>query len=403
MLTTGRWRVIALALAALFVAVNTLHVLNPNKGGDADVFFEGGRRFLHGLPLYEGSSAASGFIGPPFQAVFFAPLAAIDAVNRQLARVLWYAVNLVCLATGLRWTLLSWARTRKSLGLPCGPWLPGLVAPLAAVLMPLQTNFEHQNMNALLLALLAAAMSYLMLGSAIVAGVLVGVATALKAFPALLIVYFGARRHWTACIAAIMTTIGLTFVPALMYGPAGSMEALATFWRIAGSGWPTRGNNQSLVAAITRWVEPSISTGVDALSDAPVAVGVFGIAALALVVAAVPVLMTRRTTASVPCELAATITLAVLLAPIAWDHYWVLLLPAFVIVYYATDILPAVLARRVFWIAALLTTGLSPLTVGQSGFNLARRLSTYTIAGVVLYAMLLLICRDVSNRASGEP
>src|SRR5262245_39889650 len=96
MLTTERWRAIALALAAIFVAINTLHVLNPNKGGDADVFFEGGRRLLHGQSLYEGSSAAAGFIGPPFQAVFFAPFAAIDAVNRQLARLLWYAVNLIC-------------------------------------------------------------------------------------------------------------------------------------------------------------------------------------------------------------------------------------------------------------------------------------------------------------------
>jgi hypothetical protein len=32
-----------------------------------------------------------------------------------------------------------------------------MFAPLAAILLPLQTNFEHQNMNALLLALLAGA------------------------------------------------------------------------------------------------------------------------------------------------------------------------------------------------------------------------------------------------------
>jgi alpha-1,2-mannosyltransferase len=391
MLTTGRWRIIGWAVAAIFVAVNTLHVLNPNKGGDADVFFEGGRRLMYGQPLYEGSSAAAGFIGPPFQAVFFAPFAAFDAVNRQLARLLWYAVNLVCLAAGVRWTLKAWAATRKNLGLSCGPWLPGLFAPLVAVLMPLQTNFEHQNMNALLLGLLAGAMSSLTVGWPITAGVFVGAATALKAFPALLIVYFAVRRHWSACGAAVVTAIVLTFAPALVYGPSGSIETLGMFFRIAGSGWPIRGNNQSLLAAISRLIEPSTSTGVDGPGAAPLVVGVFIVAALTLIVAAVLVLMTRPISATAPPEMAAAITLAVLLAPIAWDHYWVLLLPAFVILYYSNDILPR--ARVVFWTAAVLTTGLSPLVVGQSGFNLARRLSTYTIAALVLYGGLLMVCR----------
>jgi alpha-1,2-mannosyltransferase len=400
MLTTGRWRAIALVLAAIFVAINTLHVLNPNKGGDADVFFDGGRRLLHGLPLYEGSSAAAGFIGPPFQAVFFAPFAALDAVNRQLARLVWYAVNLVCLAAGVRWTLQAWMATRKSLGLSCSAWLPGLFAPLAAVLMPLQTNFEHQNMNAVLLGLLTAAMSYLTSGSAILAGVLVGVATALKAFPALLIVYLAIRRHWRACVAALVTTIVLTLVPAVVYGPSGSIETLGTFFRIAGSGWPTRGNNQSLVAAISRLIQPS-TTGVDGLGEAPLVAGLFILAALALVVAAGLVVPARSISAAAPAEIAATITLAVLLAPIAWDHYWVLLLPAFVILYYSNDIVPR--ARVVFWTSAILTTGLSPLTVGQSGFNIARRLSAYTIAGLLLYGALLLICRELSKRVRPEP
>ena len=60
-------------LAVLFAVLSTGNAIN--KGGDAAVFFEGGRRFLAAEPLYAGSSAADGFIGPPFQAVFFAPFA----------------------------------------------------------------------------------------------------------------------------------------------------------------------------------------------------------------------------------------------------------------------------------------------------------------------------------------
>ena len=71
------WTRLLAFLALLFAVLTTINAIN--KGGDAAVFFEGGRRLLHAEPLYEGSSAADGFIGPPFQAMFFAPFAAIAA------------------------------------------------------------------------------------------------------------------------------------------------------------------------------------------------------------------------------------------------------------------------------------------------------------------------------------
>ena len=59
--------------------------------------------------------------------------------------------------------------------------------------------------------------------------------------------------------------------------------------------------------------------------------------------------------------------------------------PAFLIVYDSRD--DRLLGRAgdyAFWTAAVLTTGLSPLTLGSSGFNLARDLSVYTIAALVI-------------------
>ena len=77
-------------------------------------------------------------------------------------------------------------------------------------------------MNALLLALLAGATWQLTLGSAAVAGLLIGIATALKAFPALAILYLAARRYWTAAIAATASAFVLSVVmPAAVYGVAG--------------------------------------------------------------------------------------------------------------------------------------------------------------------------------------
>ena len=393
-------------LAVLFAVLSTGNAIN--KGGDAAVFFEGGRRFLAVEPLYAGSSAADGFIGPPFQAAFFAPFAAINAVSPVAARLLWHAVNLACFTVGVRWSLEAWNAARARLGLAELTWLPMLFAPLAAILLPLQTNFEHQNMNALLFAFIAGATVQLLIGSAIVAGVFIGVATALKAFPALLIVYLLVRRRWTAALTAIASATALSIVlPMSVYGYAGFTELARTFWRLGNSGWPVRGNNQSLVAAIDRLTTGHFGagdvSGVRVGAEAPQAATIFAIAAvILLLIQIVTLLRTPRAQPAVPVEIASVTVLAILLSPIAWDHYWTMMFPAFLIIYGSSD--RRLLGRAapwVFWVAAVLTSGLSPLTLGRSGFNLARALSVDTLAALVLFAGLIAVANREQPAANG--
>jgi hypothetical protein len=408
MRTTSRtWAGLLALLALLFAIVGTINAVN--KGGDAAVFFEGGRRFLHAEPLYAGSSAADGFIGPPFQALFFAPFAAVAAWSPVAARLLWHALNLVCLGAGVWLSVKTWETVRVRVGLPARAWLPMLFAPLLAILLPAQTNFEHQNMNPLLLALLAGATWQLTLGSTVIAGALIGTATALKAFPALLILYLAARRYWAAAIAATVSAFVLSVVmPLAVYGAAGFSQLAQDFWRLGNSGWPVRGNNQSLIAAIDRMTLRFSATGFDGADvrvagDAPSTILIF--TGLAVFLAAVLILIlarTKRQQTMIPCELALVAVLAVLLSPIAWDHYWTLMFPAFLILYDSRD--ERWLGRTgaiAFWTAATLTTGLSPLTLGTSGFNMARELSVYTIAALILYAGLIAVCgqsREASSR-----
>ena len=86
--------------------------------------------------------------------------------------------------------------------------------------------------------------------------------------------------------------------------------------------------------------------------------------------------------------------LAILLSPIAWDHYWMMMLPAFLVVYVAAQKRRRGSAvRYAFWSAAMLTTGLSPAILGRSGFNLARELSAYTIAALILFVAVVAVCR----------
>jgi alpha-1,2-mannosyltransferase len=383
------WERVAIGLALLFGLANIINALN--KGGDAAVFFEGGRRFLHADPLYEGSSAAAGFIGPPFQAMFFAPFAWLADLQPVAGKLVWHLVNVASLVAGVWLAARAWWNVRARFGLQSQPWFPHLFAPIFAVLLPLQTNFEHQNMNTLLLALLAGATWQLTIGSALGAGILVGGATALKVFPALILVYLGLRRQWRALTAAITSAMLLTVLPVFLYGVDGYGQLIADFLRLGRSGWPVRGNNQSLVAAVDRYISGFTQDGVRSAADAPVAFAIFMAAAGVLGVLLVAILVRKRfDEASVPSELAAVTILAILLSPIAWDHYWTLLFPAFLIAYDSgSSRLLGKPGRYAFWIAAAMTTALSPVTLGARGFNVARAMSVDTIAALILYGALL--------------
>ena len=126
-------------------------------------------------------------------------------------------------------------------------------------------------------------------------------------------------------------------------------------------------------------------------AEAPIAAWLF-IAAASILIAATGLLIarTRAGAATIAIEAAAVTTLGVLLSPIAWDHYWTLLFPAFLFVYASGQ--PALLgkpAQWAFWIAAVLTTGLSPLTLGSGGFNAAREMSVDTLAGLIVFVTLV--------------
>ncbi len=200
---------VALVLV-VFAAINAGNALH--KGGDFAVFLQSGQRVLEGEPLYEGSAPGSGVIGPPFQGVFFVPFAVAGHAAERAPAVLWYFLNLIALAAGVWW----WTRANDAWA-PERPWdQPAVLLPLLAVILPAQTNFEHQNMNALLLALTGAAAWSWTRGHSAASGALVGLAAALKAFPALLLVVFLVRRDWRALALGVLTGLTLSASPALL-------------------------------------------------------------------------------------------------------------------------------------------------------------------------------------------
>jgi hypothetical protein len=357
---------VAIVLAlAVFAAVNLGNALH--KGGDFLVFVEAGQRLIDGRAIYDASGPGQGVIGPPFQALFFVPFAAIARASLPASRIAWYVLNFAALIAGMSW----WSRAvgASPSARQAGTSAPVLLAAIAIVL-PAQTNFEHQNMNALLLAVTGAGAWGLQSGRPIRGGVLIGVAAALKAFPGLLIVYLAIRRKWTACFAAGACAAALTIVPGLRYGAAGSVPLVRAWLGVnADGGWPVRLQNQSIYAAIHR------------AAPADLAALLVVIATVLIVGVMVGVALTRPAGSPVTGrELGLALAVSVLVSPIAWDHYWVLMFPLFV----ALAAAASVPAKAAFVVAALLVSGVTPLVIGAGGFDLARMWSASTIGGLVL-------------------
>jgi alpha-1,2-mannosyltransferase len=360
-------RYLALGLVAVFALINLGNALH--KGGDFDVFLEGANRLLAGRPLYEGSSPGQGVIGPPGQSVFFVPFALLDRVSGPSTRVLWYAINLTALFAG------AWLWVRTIAGPPGNgrnDLRPMFWASLAAVALPAQTNFEHQNMNALLLLLTGAGAFKLVHGRAWTAGAWLGLAAGLKVFPALLVVYLAWRRQWRPAVVATTVGLGLTFLPALWLGAADSWGMFREWTAISTVGyWPARPQNQSIFAAAAR-VAPDAAYSINAIASL----------GLILLLAIVGAGRRRKGFGVSGGELALALGCAVVLSPIAWDHYWVLLLPLFALAY--ANRRTGTWYRVAFWAAALLVTGPAPALAGSRALAVARLCSTSTIAALLL-------------------
>jgi alpha-1,2-mannosyltransferase len=381
-----------LAVAAL-VCANGVNAIV--KGGDFSVYLDAGQRFIDGTPLYSDSGVGAGVIGPPFQAAAFVPFAILAHANVTVARLAWYGLNLLLLACGVVWWVGALAPilgvALSGRGIPLAP--TRLILPLVAILFPLQTNFEHQNLNVVLLAVTGASARALTVGRDQLSGALIGLAVALKAFPALLVLILFWRRLYRATLIAIGTSVILTTAAIARYG-TGGIDVIRDWLALnAAGGWPIRGNNQSLFAMLARYFGPEgLSAPGHFPRDAhPLIYSAWLLAVIVLVAVVAWKSWRWRSAPLAPIALAAALIAAVLIAPIAWDHYWTLLFPAFFIVWNAKG--PAWI-RPAFYAAGVLTSGFTRLTVGAAGLALAREVSTLTWAAILLLVAITRIEAD---------
>jgi hypothetical protein len=362
---TRRERLVLLALALLYAVV--VIPIGIHKGSDLDSHLAQAQLLLRREGVY-ATAPPFGTWWPPFALLTLAPFVGLARWSVPLAKGSFALVNVACLAFAV-WRTRRDARDAVPLA-------------LAAVAVPLQTNFEYLNLNAALLALLVLAAADLRDGRDERAAVWLGLMTALKAFPALLLIQFAYRRRWRGLAAGVLVALALTLLAVLPYGPRGGVTVLARWSELSLAGIADmQGRSQSLPAILFR-------LGVGPTAAAAVDVAVLGIALLAL----------RDSVRDLGSQLAILMLIALLLSPVAHTHYYLLAYPAWLVVLTRR---PAV-ANRVVWCTALVVAGI--LT---SGFL---TLGAYTwrssLLGTAIYAwggLLLLLLLLVPGRAPERP
>ncbi|MCB9893125.1 MAG: DUF2029 domain-containing protein [Planctomycetes bacterium] len=211
---TDRLITAALAATALLFLLLTgwLQWYWSSHSMDIDVYWEAGRRMLHGgADLYLDSEDPANnvglFIYPPLFATLFAPLTVLP---RWLGYALWGMLELALVALGLR-------SARQLVEVPGGRkarefYLLMLVGLFGA----LWTNLQEGQVNMLVVCVLLAGMIQLERGRPLRGGLLIAVATHLKVIPIVLLPILLAQKRFKAA-GAMLCGIALLWLAPLFY------------------------------------------------------------------------------------------------------------------------------------------------------------------------------------------
>ncbi|MCE1235360.1 MAG: DUF2029 domain-containing protein [Hyphomicrobiales bacterium] len=256
------WLPLGAIVATLFVVVVGVLMLVRPDAEWAQVFVLASRELWRGEDIYHPGTL---YLYPPFGSflgLIFVPL------PEWGVRLGFYAVNLAAIGA---LALASWRLAGgERLGEPSienrRAWTAAILA--AVVAAPYAWNtLLHQQADLLIDALVALGMWAALQRRSLLAGVLIGLAAAIKGPPLLFLIYFLWRRDWLAAVALVATTLGVSLLPDLVGRapeglwlglwlkriilPAADMNATLGAWA-SGSGYNIY--NQSLGGTIQRLV-----------------------------------------------------------------------------------------------------------------------------------------------------
>lgn len=387
---------LALAVAAMAVlgaAIGVPYFIRAADSNDLIAYYEAARFLNQGASPYSGCC----YIYPPFFAAAFRPLAGLTQAGASVA---FYASNI-----GLVVAVAALAARLARLPLrSAGP------IALALLLLPgTQTTLQFGQVNLILTALVMAAFWALAERPGArgqwLAGACLGVACMIKLYPAVLAWSFVARRQWRG-LAGMAAALALTGAFGVAFG--GGADETARFVRDT-LPFVSRGSaqfaNQSILGVLERALmeTPQDLRVQQAIGRADLMDVTFRMApivawpqsfpsvpqALSVLVAVstggalVAGLRRTRGALQVEADVAALTLAALMISPIVWDNYHVLL------------VVPVVAAYRAGWLArrpaqAAWLAGFALVFVHRFARTLARMTESAWVGGFGLLGVLAL-------------
>jgi alpha-1,2-mannosyltransferase len=271
-----------------------------------------------------------GFTYPPFAALMMLPMAYI---GWQVAIVISMLLTVVAAVAVLYWLVEPIARRHG-----WSKWFVlGIAAALAVAFEPMRETFLFGQVNAILLLLVAADLLFLVRNNRSVAGVGIGLATAIKLTPGIFIVYLIITKRYRAAAVASGTTMAATLLAGAVAPDASREFWTDALWNTSRVGDEAFVSNQSLNGVIHRWDHEQPST----------------IAWIALVLIAMAVWAWRSRQAvrhgDEATGLALTGIIMVLISPITWVHHLVWVLPGLVLLV-DRGLVHGLSKRRRYWL-----------------------------------------------------
>jgi hypothetical protein len=332
---TYLWMALAI-LACLFQGPSFVDRLYPSRDHGVDFFqdWASGRNFLEGARIYESHEVTiERYLGfrptridfplnahPPTSVLVAIPFAGLDYPAAVLA---WNLLSLALFA----FSLLAIAR---ALAIPVCIWSLFPLLALALVCGPLRVQVVMGQFNLVLLLFFTCIWLADRNDRPFLAGMLLGVATAVKLFPGLFFLYFAAQRRWKTIVAGI---VALGLVTVLTVSVLGTRCYVDYFNQVI----PSVNQYRSYAPNISVWgfwyklFDPNDGYlyNLAPLCESPLSARLGSLASSALIVASC-VWVAWRSTSRLQRDQAFAITMiaTLLVSPISWDHYLLLLTPA---------------------------------------------------------------------------
>jgi hypothetical protein len=304
---TKRKLLLLLTGLVFFTAIYVIRIRHDMV--DFGVNYQAGARLAAGEPLYRLEDGHFMFKYLPFSALVYLPLSLLPL---EAAKVIWYMA-----LVGGAVALFHLSRTLTTDGRPASMALYVFPPLILAKFFFREMALGQINILVTLILLgmvwfLVAARSGNPLDTKR-AGLLWGLATALKPYAAIFLPYFIVTKRWVALGVGGATILLALFLPTVFYGPRGNLALLKDWASTLSQSTPTlflSNDNISLIAFFMKWTHRQHVSWL--LTGA--AIGI--LAVLVLVV----IRTEARARAPVVLECSLLLTLIPLVSPLGWDY-----------------------------------------------------------------------------------